>query len=324
MCTAAVYHAKDHYFGRTLDHTRTYCEEITITPRRFPLPFRAAPTIAEHYAVIGMAHIEEDYPLYYDAMNECGLAIAGLNLFHSTAFPSYDPGREQIAVFELIPRILSQCSSVADVRTCLAALCITDIPFSTSLPTARLHWMIADPTESITLELTDHAMKVYDNPVGILTNEPPFPYQLAQLNTYLHLSPRTPENSFFPALDLQATSYGMGAVGLPGDFSSASRFVRAAFVRAHLAVEKGEASAVNQFFHLLGTVRQPQGCCIVENEESEFTRYTSCCNLDRGIYYYTTYDNHRINAVHLHHAQLDGNCLIRYPLVRGEQIHMQN
>lgn len=324
MCTAAVYSAKDHYFGRTLDYTRTYHEEIVITPRRFRLAFRAAASISEHYAILGMAHVADGYPLYYDAINECGLGIAGLNLTRSTQLPPPDQSREQIAVFELIPRILAQCRSVAEARDCLAALSITDLPFSEALPSARLHWMIADAKEAITLELTNSAMQIYDNPIGVLTNEPPFPFQMAHLHTFLHLSPHTPTNTFSPTFDLHACSHGMGAIGLPGDFSSPSRFVRAAFVRANSVSGEGELAVVNQFFHLLGAVEQPRGCCVVADEGFEITHYTSCCNLERGIYYYTTYENHQISAVHLHHVPLDGDCLIRYPLVRGEQILLQN
>ncbi len=85
-----------------------------------------------------------------------------------------------------------------------------------------------------------------------------------------------------------------------------------------------EAESVSQFFHILNSVAQPRGCCHLGKGEYEITRYTSCCNTDKGIYYYTTYDNQQITAVHLHRTNLDGSCLERFPLIRGEQIHDQN
>ena len=85
-----------------------------------------------------------------------------------------------------------------------------------------------------------------------------------------------------------------------------------------------EGESVSQFFHILGTVSQTRGCCMVAEGEYEITLYTSCCNADKGIYYYTTYDNHQISAVDMHREQLDDAKLIRYSLLRGEQIFVQN
>ena len=144
------------------------------------------------------------------------------------------------------------------------------------------------------------------------------------LNNFMHLSPKQPENLFSDALPLTLYSRGMGALGLPGDLSSASRFVRAAFTRLHSVSGEGEADSVGQFFHILHAVEQQRGCCELDGGKYEITLYTSCCNADRGIYYYTTYGNHQITAVDMHRENLDGDRLVRYPLVQGEQIALQN
>ena len=125
-------------------------------------------------------------------------------------------------------------------------------------------------------------------------------------------------------LRLAFTAAGWGALGLPGDLSSQSRFIRAAFVRAHSLCEATEESRVSQFFHILTAVEQQRGCCQLENGKYEITLYTSCCNATRGIYYYTTYDNRQITAVDMHKAPLDGNALVRYPLIQKQQIFKQN
>lgn len=174
------------------------------------------------------------------------------------------------------------------------------------------------------VESTADGLHIYDDPVGVLTNNPPFPQQLFALNNYRALSPRTPASTFAEGLDLTAYSRGLGGLGLPGDLSSQSRFVRAAFVRMNAKSGSGEAESVNQFFHILHSVEQQRGCCEADGGKYEITLYTSCCNADKGIYYYTTYGNHQITAVDMHRENLDSTKLTRYPLVQGEQIALQN
>lgn len=324
MCTAATYTTKDFYFGRTLDYDFSYGDEITVTPRRYPFRFRSMGVMEVHHAFIGMAHVVDGYPLYYDAVNEKGLGMAGLNFPGNAKYKEWVRDKENVATFELIPWILGQCGSVQEVRQLLGKINITGEPFNQELPAAQLHWMISDRREAIVVEAVASGIRIHDNPVGILTNNPPFEEQLFQLNNYMSLSPKTPVNHFCDRLTLQTYSRGMGAIGLPGDLSSQSRFVRAAFVRLNSVSGDSEAESVSQFFHILGSVDQPRGCCVLENGQCEVTLFTSCCNADKGIYYYTTYGNHQISAVDMHRENLDGLDLIRYEPIAGEQIRMQN
>lgn len=324
MCTAATYRTKDFYFGRTLDYEFSYGEEITVTPRNYPFSFRYLPEKREHYAIIGMAHVEEDYPLYYDAVNEKGLGMAGLNFVGNAVYGEVREGKENVAVFELIPYILSQCENTEEARELLGKIQITDTRFKEQLPNGSLHWIIADENEAITVESVTEGLKIYENAPGVLTNNPPFPMQMFQLNNYMRLSSRQPENLFSDQLSLETYSRGMGALGLPGDLSSASRFVRVAFTKLHARSGEGEADSVGQFFHILGSVEQTRGCCELENGKYEITIYTSCCNATKGIYYYTTYTNRQITAVDMHREKLDGTELIRYPMLEEEQIRLQN
>lgn len=324
MCTAATYRTKDFYFGRTLDYEFSYGEEITVTPRNYPFSFRYLPEKREHYAIIGMAHVEEDYPLYYDAVNEKGLGMAGLNFVGNAVYGEVKEGKENVAVFELIPYILSQCENTEEARELLGKIQITDTKFKEQLPNGRLHWIIADEKEAITVESVTEGLKIYENAPGVLTNNPPFPMQMFQLNNYMQLSSRQPENLFSDRLSLETYSRGMGALGLPGDLSSASRFVRVAFTKLHARSGEGEADSVGQFFHILGSVEQTRGCCELENGKYEITIYTSCCNATKGIYYYTTYTNRQITALDMHREKLDSTELIRYPMLEEEQIRLQN
>ena len=324
MCTAASYKTDCFYFGRTLDYEFSYGDEVVVTPRGYRVGLKNGDEMTMRYAVIGMAHVVGDYPLFYDAVNEKGLCIAGLNFVGNAVYRENIDGMENIAQFELIPWLLGSCASLDEAREKLKKLNITNTPFSEKLPIAQLHWMISDKTGSVTLESVKDGIFVYDNPVGVLTNNPPFPLQMFNLNNYMHLSPRQPENTFADGLSLSCYSRGMGAIGLPGDLSSQSRFVRVAYTKMNSISGAGEEESVSQFFHILGSVDQQRGCCEVEKGKYEITLYTSCCNADRGIYYYTTYDNHRITGVDMHRENLDGGGIKRYPLVRGEQIMMQN
>jgi choloylglycine hydrolase len=324
MCTAATYKTKDFYFGRTLDYEFSYGEGVTITPRNFEFSFRNVGRVKSHYAIIGMAYVADGYPLYYDAINEKGLAMAGLNFVGNAYYRDNDETKDNICQFEFIPWILGQCSNIEQARELLDKINITNTAFSDKLPLSQLHWIIADDSGALTVESVGDGIKVYDNPVGVLTNNPPFDKQMFALNNYRHLSPKSPQNAFAKGLDLPLYSRGMGAMGLPGDLSSQSRFIRVAFTKMNSFSKEDELSSVSQFFHILGSVDQQRGCCELDDGKFEITIYTSCCNASKGIYYYTTYDNHQITAVDMNKEDLDGSQLIAYPLITAEQIRQQN
>lgn len=324
MCTAATYKTKDGYFGRTLDYEFSYGNEITITPRNYQFNFRNTESMNTHYAIIGMAYVAGNYPLYYDAINEKGLGIAGLNFVGNAAYNKPVENKTNIAQFELIPWILGQCSTIKDAKALLDNINIIDTPFNAELPLAQLHWIISDKEEAVTVESMADGLHIYDNPVGILTNNPPFNIQMFSLNNYMNLSPKNPENKFSDKLPLHPYSRGMGAIGLPGDLSSASRFAKVAFTKMNSVSGDSEEESVSQFFHILGSVDQQRGCCEVHDGKYEITIYTSCCNLDKGIYYYTTYNNHQISAVDMHRENLDSDKLVRYPIILNQNINFQN
>lgn len=324
MCTAMTYETKDFYFGRNLDLEYSYDETVTVTPRNFPLQFQRMPPMKNHYAMIGMAYVKDGYPLYYDGTNEKGVSIAGLNFVDSAVYPAEEDGADNISPFELIPWILGQCADLGQVRALLKQINLVNIPFSEQLPLARLHWMIADRSGSLVVESVRSGLKIHEDPVGVLTNNPPFEMQMLHLSDYMTLSNRPAVNRFCPDLDLYSYSRGMGAMGLPGDWSSSSRFVRGSFVRLHGTSGQSEGESVGQFFHMLGSVEHTRGCVQMEDGSHEITVYSSCCNADKGIYYYTTYENRQITGVDMHKEDLEGDRLISYPLCQVQQIRMEN
>ena len=324
MCTAATYYSRDHYFGRNLDLEFSYNETVTIMPRGYKFPIRHADDLDSHYALIGMAFVVDDYPLYYDAINEKGVGMAGLNFPTNAVYKELESENDNITPFEFIPWILGQAASLDEARALVEKINLLNENFSEQLPLSPLHWMISDKTGSIVVEQTEEGLRIYDNPVGVMTNNPTFDIQLFELNKYMSLSTEPAKNTFAPNIPLQQYSRGMGAIGLPGDLSSTSRFVKAAFTRMNSISGESELESVSQFFHILGSVDQQRGCVHLGGDKYEITIYTSCCNLDKGIYYYNTYENHQITAIDMHKTNLDGNKLTTYPLRHGEYIFYES
>lgn len=308
MCTAISYKSKDVYFGRNLDLERSYNESVVITPKNYEFKMRCVESFKPQYAMIGMATVIDDFPLYYEATNEKGLSMAGLNFPDNAVYYNFQEGKENVTPFEFIPWILGQCSCVEDAKKLLSTINLVNVDFSQELPLTPLHWIISDKNKSINVETLKYGMEISENPFNILTNNPPFDYHRINMNNYMNLSIGPVVNNFSNEIPLENYSLGMGALGLPGDYSSASRFVRAFFVKEKSVSEKDEKSSVNQFFHIMNSVAMPKGCVWTKNGY-EYTRYTSCCNVDKGIYYYTTYDNFEITTVDINEYDLNKTCL---------------
>lgn len=325
MCTAASFSTLHHYFGRNLDLEYSYHETVTVTPRNYPFHFRKMGDKPSHYAMIGMAYVADNYPLYYDATNECGLSMAGLNFPGNAVYRAMAPSQDNVAPFEFIPWILSQCATVDEAEDMLKRTNLVDYDFSEQLPASPLHWIVADARRCLVVEPMADGLHLYNNPYKVLTNNPPFDFHLLNITQYLSSTREEVSSRFSTELDTPMTPFsrGMGSFGIPGDLSSASRFVKAAFTRANSVSDVSESASISQFFHILGSVAQQKGCCRV-GTKFEYTIYSSCCNTDTGVYYYTTYENSQITAVDMHKVDLDSGELVSYPLITGQQIRYQN
>ena len=201
---------------------------------------------------------------------------------------------------------------------------IIDTDFSEELQNTPLHWIISDKEKSITVESVEKGIMVYENKAGVLTNNPSFDIQMFNLNNYAHLTNKIPQNTFSERLELNNYTGGLGALGLPGDYSSMSRFVKTSFMKENSSCRQVELESVGQFFHIMDSVSQVRGINLMENGEFDITLYTSCCNTDKCIYYYTTYENHRISAVKMYNEDLNADTLIKFELVQTQQIKYIN
>ena len=294
MCTAINDVSKFHFFGRTLDLEYSLGEMVTITPRSFPFSFIHEGKIDSHHAIIGVAHVIDGIPLYYDGMNEHGLCAAALRFPELCAYHSKTEGKINLASFELIPWVLSKFDSAKSAADALRDANITRDNFSAALPSGELHWIIADKESSYVIESRPDGIHIYDNTYGVLTNAPDFPTQCFVLDNF--------------------------GDPVPGDLSSSSRFIRVVNATRHTNLAPDKTQAISRFFHILGTVNQPDGLFRADERQLR-TVYTSCMDTEALIYYFTTYDCRQIRAVKL---EADGYKLKEFPVSQKENIQYLN
>ncbi len=324
MCTSLCYRKNDFYFGRNLDLEFSYHEQVVITPRHHLFHLRNGEDFYNKYALIGIATVIDNYPLYYEAANEKGLVMAGLNFPDNACYLTPENDSVNITPFELIPWLLGQAKTLKDVKELLQNLTLTNISFAEEMPLSPLHFMISDQTSSIVIEPMEDGLHIYDNPYDVMTNNPPFEYHLWNMNNYMNLTPHIGTNNFSSNYALKSYCVGMGAIGLPGDASSASRFVRAAFHLTNAPKEDTEPENVTQVFHILDSVSMLKGSTLTADKKNDMTLYSCCINASKGIFYYKTYTNSQINAIYLDHVDLNSECLYRYDLNKNQMIHYQN
>ncbi|MBO5293983.1 MAG: choloylglycine hydrolase [Clostridia bacterium] len=315
MCTAIARRDGDFYFGRSLDLDASFGERVVIVQRDFCFRFRMEPPMTHHYAMMGMATVEDGYPLYAEASNECGLCAAGLN-FPGNAhyFETAEEGNINLAPYELIPYLLGSCSDLAEAKALLQDLNLVNRPFRKDIPLTSLHWLIADAGGAIVLESTAGGVRIYDDPAGVLTNNPPFGFHLQNLSHYGNLSAKPAKSSFLKESGAERFGLGLGGYGLPGDYSSTSRFVRAAWLLKHAAEAAEESERVARYFHLLSAVSPVKGSVLTETGKYHYTLYSVCVNATRGILYFHTAQNPEICAVELARYGAEGGELVEIAL----------
>ncbi|MDK0886069.1 choloylglycine hydrolase [Clostridium perfringens] len=317
MCTGLALETKDglHLFGRNMDIEYSFNQSIIFIPRNFKCVNKSnKKELTTKYAVLGMGTIFDDYPTFADGMNEKGLGCAGLNFPVYVSYSKEDiEGKTNIPVYNFLLWVLANFSSVEEVKEALKNANIVDIPISENIPNTTLHWMISDITgKSIVVEQTKEKLNVFDNNIGVLTNSPTFDWHVANLNQYVGLRYNQVTEFKLGDQSLTALGQGTGLVGLPGDFTPASRFIRVAFLRDAMIKNDKDSIDLIEFFHILNNVAMVRGSTRTVEEKSDLTQYTSCMCLEKGIYYYNTYENNQINAIDMNKENLDGNEIKTY------------
>ena len=298
------------YFGRNLDWTFDYGERVLVVPRGFApaSPFGATPRV-EH-ALMGMGLVEEGQPMLFDAGNDVGLAVAGLNF---NGYAAYEPapveGKVNVAAWEFPLWICANFASVDEVERALGDAVVVDSSVNPRYPSSPLHWIIGDAKRSIVVEYTAAGMQVFDDTVDVLANHPGFAWHAENLRNYLNVSNAWGGSGSF---GVELAPFGAGAAqrGLPGDYSSPSRFVRAAYVNANYPVKDGEAANVSRMFHSLSQVAMVEGGAVSHDGKLERTLYSSCFSAATRTYYFNTYDDVALRSYRMDDYPAEGDAVI--------------
>ncbi len=301
MCTAVFKKEPYPVFGRNLDVPNSYGEKVLFTPREQPFSYRYLPSLKEGYALLGTGILVNDYPLFFDAMNEKGLALAGLNYPHNACFYPHEenPKHKEIAPYELFTYLLRKYEKVDEIRRFFSKAVLVNEPFSSSLPLAPLHYIFVDSQECLVLEQDKDGLHLYENPYGVLTNSPSFFYQVENLRKLRGVGPSAPKDNFLSRLDF--TGVGTGTIGLPGDWSSPSRFQKVAYANLHTKETNQEESLLH-LSQILDSVRFIRGEVIEKGNEEEVTLYQSLMDLKNGHYFYKKEKDFSFSSYSFHDA----------------------
>ena len=314
MCTA-INIGDDGIFGRTFDFEKSYGEVVVFTPRELMKMGEAR----NRYSILGVGIVRDTTTLYFDGVNEWGLCGAALNFPEYAVYHHEEDKKADIPSGLFLSFVLGFCKNVGEIKGLLKNIYITNDSVL-GLPPSPLHWIFADKLGAITVESTDRGLLVMDNPYGVLTNSPDFDYHRARLADFTALHSGYPDNRLIKE-GVSHYSRGMGAIGLPGDFSSSSRFVRAIFMKENCISGGGEPEKINKMAHVLSSVSIPLGCVRTREGESVSTLYTSVMDMESLTYYYSSYENPRLRAVKLHPESAE---LSVYPLYEKSNIHTLN
>ncbi len=306
-CTGITLKSKDGatIVARTIDWSGTEMNNIyTIVPRGhamqslLPDGTMNGLSYTTLYGYVGMAVEQPEFVV--DGTNEAGLSAA---LFYFPNYGEYKPYNESdqdisLADFQVVSWILSRFSTIDQVKAAINDVRIINIDPSAS----TVHWRITEPSgRQVVLEIVDGRPNFYENEIGVLTNAPGFPWQTTNLNNYVNLHPGGAGPSNFGPIDLRAFGSGAGFLGLPGDFTPPSRFVRAAFLKTYSLEQPTAMDTVNQAFHLLNNFDVPLGVQFAvgaaPNNMPSATQWTVATDLTNMTIYYHTMYNRTIRSI---------------------------
>lgn len=329
MCTGLILEAKNgnHLFGRNMDIEFSFNQSIIFLPRNYEgVNSETGRTIKPKYAVLGMGTVFNNYPTFADGFNEKGLAAAGLNFPQYAYYPAErEEGKVNVPQYDFLLWILANFESVDELKETLKNTLLVDERISKNVPNSTLHWIVTDVTgKAIVIEQSKEGLKVFDNHVGVLTNSPTFDWHMTNLNQYVNMSYSHVSGLKLDDKELVALGAGTGLVGLPGDFTPASRFVRAAFLRDAMIKNSKDTLGMTEFFHILNNVAMINGSVLTEAGKNDITQYTSCMNLEEKTYSYNTYENNQINVIDMNKEDINGTEMKTYKYNTTLNVHYEN
>ena len=309
-CTGiSMFSADGSYFqARTIEWAGTNLNSMyVVVPRNFSQTSftpkgQNGMTFKSKYGYIGLAVHEKEF--IAEGLNEAGLSAG---LFYFPNFGSYVLYDEQynsttIADLQLVSWILSQFATVDEVKANINKVRVVSLMGGNGSEEA-IHWRIGDKSgKQIVLEIENGVPHIYDNPIGVLTNAPGFQWHLSNLSNYINLTPVNPPAHKMADFMVNPIGHGNGFLGLPGDFTPPSRFVRAAFFKSTAPMLPTARQTMLQCFHILNNFDIPIGMNFPKNEIPDLpsaTQWTSVIDLTNKVVYYKTFDNNNIRMIDL-------------------------
>jgi choloylglycine hydrolase len=262
------------------------------------------------YAFLGVngLGLQENFA---DGMNEAGLSAQGLMFLESQYETIHDPSHA-LSCNDFVAWILSNFSNVDELKKELPNFSIWGDVVSDTIGTLPLHFAIHDASGNcLVVEFIQGSKKIYDHPLGVMTNMPELPWQITNLREYLNLNPFNPNPKNFNSVPLLPTGQGSGWLGLPGGWSPPSRFVRIANLVFSAASVKNTFEALNLAKHILNTVDIPLGCIEYVAKggsiKKEFTQWSLLMDLSHQMFYYYSYDDQNLKSIDLKKLALKKN-----------------
>lgn len=303
MCTSFTSETLDkkHFLARTMDFGFELNANPVICPRHYE--WKSDFEEREYsgkYGFVGAGKYLDKY-FFADGVNEHGLSCASLYFpFEAVYNKEAIEGKRAIAPHELPLLILTEYKSIAELEANINDICLVETIVPLLGVVTPLHWIVTDTTgRTVVIEPTDAVLRIKKNPIGVMANSPELEWHLKNLNNYINLTPKQVNNKQVGDQTIYPFGQGTGTLGLPGDFTPPSRFVRAVYFKAAITPAENEEQAVRNCWQVLSTVRIPKGIVMQSNGEYDYTQYVSAMCSESKTYYFSNYDNNRIQQVKL-------------------------
>lgn len=317
MCTSLKLKYKERYvFGRNLDLEYHFNEGVIALNESYLMKYKFLKEEIANKKIMGIGSLLDDYPLFAEAMNGDGLCIAGLNYPGNAYYhEKIEENKINLAPYELINYLLIHAKNVDEVKAISKNIHLVAKSFKEDLPLSYLHYLISDKDKSIVLEPDKEGIKIYDNLYEVLTNNPPFPFHLENVKQYGNLSNKYYLNNLTSKSDLKPFCIGLNAHGLPGDFSSPSRFIKTLYLKEKVEENlTSEDELINEAFHIFENVSVIKGSALTSENKSEITIYTSVLDLFNFAYYYKTYEDLSVKSVAFKNITFDKKNIVYFKL----------
>ncbi|HIW72476.1 MAG TPA: choloylglycine hydrolase family protein [Candidatus Levilactobacillus faecigallinarum] len=324
MCTSLTYKNSrgDHFLARTMDFSFELNGRAMFMPRQRTVQGDAG-AFTTKYGFVGAGRTI-GHEIFVDGVNERGVGAAALYFPQNAHYVDQaDEDKLGIAPHDFVTWVLGNAGSVAELRDLVHQVQLVDTPISLLQLTTPLHYIISDTTgDTAVLEATSDHLELIDNPVGVMTNSPEFGWHLQNLSTYGTLTAEERPLHDYLGYQLKTQGPGTGALGMPGDYTSPSRFVRTAFAKHFSQATPDTPSTLNLLQHLLDSVTIPKGVKLKADGESDYTQYRGYMSLDDRAYYMEPYDNLELQCLQLTDDMLaNQHDPIEFPLEHGVHIH---